>query len=86
MGIKAINLESTLRYLGQELLALLFGKCFAGPGRLPSVPAYLECRPSAKATSLQQKRDAETEKIGVCPAAAVFSPDQRRSAWGNGCR
>jgi len=42
MGMKAINLESTLRYLGQELLALLFGQHFASPGRLPPVPGYLE--------------------------------------------
>lgn len=52
MGIKAINLESTLPYLGQELLALLFGQRFSSLGRCSLVPRYLEYLPSAKATSL----------------------------------
>lgn len=46
-GIRAINLESALCYLAQELLALLLGQRLAGPGTLLSFGARLSGAPGS---------------------------------------
>lgn len=77
VGIKAINPESTLPYLGRELPALLLGLRSAGPGRprpCPVIPrAGLQPRPPT-----EQNRAAGSGLIPVPPPAAALLPPRPR--------
>lgn len=84
MGIKAINLESTPRYLRQELLllVLLFGQRFTSPGRCLRCPVIwsvgLQPRPPGCG-----RRGLPPRRRHVCPQPRLLSLPIRAALRGD---